>query len=237
MEESEKNKMAKTAVIIVAGGKGTRMGLNIKKQYIKLNHKEVLVHTIEKFNEMEEIDDIIVVVSEEDIAFVKKDLCEHYGLSKVSKVIAGGKERQDSVKNGLKCIEDTYEFVIVHDGARPLIKQETIHECLEKAKETGACIVAVPVKDTIKICNPQNGRVVDTPDRATLWAVQTPQIFKKNIIDRAYAYAEEKKILGTDDSMLVEAIKEPVYKVEGAYTNIKITTKEDIILAENLMGK
>lgn len=235
MEEIEK--VGKIVVIVVAGGKGTRMGNTVKKQYMKLKGKEVLVHTLEKFEQMEEVDEMIVVVSEEDIAFVKKDLCEKYNLYKVSKIIAGGKERQDSVRNGLHCIDPSCEFVIVHDGARPFIEKETIRRCLNKAKEKGACIVAVPVKDTIKICNTESKIVEQTPERSTLWAIQTPQIFKRSILEKAYHYAEKNNRVGTDDSMLVEAIKEPVYMVEGEYTNIKITTKEDILLAESLLER
>ena len=226
--------MKEVAAIIVAGGKGTRMGSTIKKQYLKIGEKEVLAHTVEAFEKVQAIKEIIVVTSEEDTDYVGELLCRQYGYKKVTQIVAGGKERQYSVFNGIKAIGENIDYVLIHDGARPFIKEEVIIKSLEKAYEKKACIVAVPVKDTIKQVD-VNGKVETTPNRASLWGIQTPQVFERSLIEKAHAYAKENSILGTDDSMLVEAIGEEVYIVEGDYTNIKITTPEDLIIAETFI--
>lgn len=227
--------MEKVGVVIVAGGNGTRMGSDIKKQYIKLNNKEILAHTIEAFNKCNLIDDIVVVVGENEMAFVENEICKHYGYDKVRKVVAGGKERQDSVYNGLQSIAKDTAYVMVHDGARPFVTEAIIERGLDGAKEKGAAIMAVPVKDTIKECTIEDGRVENTPMRQKLWSIQTPQIFKYNILINAYNYVREHTLQVTDDSMAVEAFGEKVYIVEGEYTNIKLTTPEDIVLAKALI--
>ncbi|MEG0014674.1 MAG: 2-C-methyl-D-erythritol 4-phosphate cytidylyltransferase [Cellulosilyticaceae bacterium] len=227
--------MNKIVAIILAGGSGKRMGTAVKKQYIKLKDKEVIAHTIDVFNNMKDISDIIVVTGADEIDYVKEEICDKYKLNKVKKVIAGGKERQDSVWNGIEAVADKYEYVIIHDGARPFIEEETIIKCLDKAKQTGASIVAVPLKDTIKVGNAKTGEVEATPNRETLWSVQTPQIFKTHIIKEAHRYAKTHGIYGTDDSFLVEAMGEKVYIVEGKYTNIKMTTPDDLIIGEKIL--
>lgn len=226
--------MNHVAAIIVAGGSGSRMGSKIKKQYLKIQDKEILAHTVECFNAMPEIHQIIVVTAKEDIEYVDTLLKKTYHLNKVKDIVEGGKERQDSVYEGIKCISDEVKYVIVHDGARPLITKEVILKALNKAYEHKASIVAVPVKDTIKVVN-SNKEVEDTPRRETLWSVQTPQIFEKELIIEAYTQAKMQGIAATDDSMLVEALGVSVYVVEGEYTNIKITTPEDLIMAENIL--
>lgn len=227
--------MKKIVAIILAGGSGKRMGTTIKKQYIKLKDKEVIAHTIEVFNNMEIISDIILVTGEEEIRYVEKEICNKYKFDKVSQVVAGGKERQDSVYNGIEAASDQYEYIIIHDGARPFIEEETIIKCLNKAEQTGASIVAVPLKDTIKVGNVQTGEVEGTPNRETLWSVQTPQIFKTDIIREAYRNAKSHGIYATDDSSLVEVMGGKVYIVEGKYTNIKMTTPEDLIVGEKIL--
>ena len=229
--------MEKIAAIIVAGGSGKRMGLNIKKQYILLKEKEILAHTIEKFQKCTFINEIVVVVAEEEITYVKENIIEGYKLSKVTKVVSGGKERQDSVYNGLRAINLDTSYVMIHDGARPFIKEETIYKCLLKAKETGASIVAVPVKDTIKRCNINTHIVEKTPQRNTLWSIQTPQIFSFPLLMEAYSYAQNHQLQVTDDSMIVEAFGKAVYVSEGDYTNIKITTPEDLLMAEAILNQ
>lgn len=222
----------KITAIIVAGGSGKRMGGKIKKQYIFLKGKEVLAHTIEAFENCEVVNNIIVVVAEDEIKKVQQNIVDKYKFEKVTNIVAGGKERQDSVYNGLQVVEDNTDFVIIHDGARPFIKKETIKRCLDKARQMGASIVAVPVKDTIKICNKQTQCIEETPERALLWSVQTPQIFSVSLLKDAYKYAREKNLQVTDDSMLVEAYGTEVYVTEGEYTNIKLTTPEDILIGE-----
>ena len=227
--------MDKVTAIIVAGGSGKRMGMAIKKQYILLNKKEVLAHTLEVFNKSTLIDAIILVVSKEEIEKVKIEIVEKYALHKVKKIVAGGAERQDSVYNGLMATSEDTKYVMIHDGARPFIKEAVLKKALEVTLEKEATVVAVPVKDTIKIVDNKENKVIDTPDRSTLWSIQTPQTFTKELLLKAYEYAKRESLVVTDDSMLVEAYGKSVYIVEGDYTNIKITTPEDLIIGEALL--
>lgn len=227
--------MKKVTAIIVAGGSGKRMGMSIKKQYILLQEKEVLTHTLEVFNKSNCIDEIIVVVSEDEIQKVQQEIIEKYKLHKVAKVVAGGAERQDSVYQGLLAVDEHTEYVMIHDGARPFIKEETLQQALKVTMEQEASIVAVPVKDTIKMSRVGSQEVESTPQRERLWSVQTPQSFKKSLLLEAYKYAKAHNLKVTDDSMLVEAYGHPVYIVDGDYTNIKITTPEDLLLGEAIL--
>ena len=227
--------MDKVTAIIVAGGSGKRMGMAIKKQYILLNKKEVLTHTLEVFNKSDLIDTIILVVSEEEIEKVKIEIVEKYALHKVKKIVAGGAERQDSVYNGLMATSEDTKYVMIHDGARPFIKEAVLKKALEVTLEKEATVVAVPVKDTIKVVDGKENKVIDTPDRSTLWSIQTPQSFTKELLLKAYEYAKRENLVVTDDSMLVEAYGKSVYIVEGDYTNIKITTPEDLVIGEALL--
>ena len=226
--------MKYVSAIIVAGGSGSRMGTRTKKQYLKIKGKEILVYAVECFEKMPEIQEIIVVTGKEECSAVEHLLKETYKLDKVCRVVAGGKERQDSVFNGMQVVNDKAEYVVIHDAARPLITEESVRAGLNTAYMNKATVIAVPVKDTIKVVD-QDGKVRNTPDRNTLWSVQTPQIFEKELIMYAHQYAKEHGLSVTDDSMLVEAIGVPVYITEGQYTNIKITTPEDMIIAERLL--
>ena len=222
------------SAIVVAGGSGSRMGTSTKKQYLKIKDKESLVYTVECFQNMPEIQEIVVVTGKEDITYVEKLLKDTYKINKVSYIVAGGKERQDSVYNGIQAADEKSDYLVIHDGARPLITKEVVRAGLDMAYAHRASIIAVPVKDTIKLVS-KDGKVEDTPDRSSLWSVQTPQIFEKELIIHAHEYAKEHGLSVTDDSMLVEAIGVPVYIVEGEYTNIKITTPEDLIIAEKML--
>lgn len=226
--------MNEVAAIIVAGGSGKRMGMNIKKQFIELDKKPILAHTIEAFNKCRVIDEIIVVVGKEDKEKVKAEIIDRYGYHKVTQIVEGGAERQDSVYNGLMAVKDGVQYVMIHDGARPFISEEIVEKSLSMTKEKQATVVAVPVKDTIKVVN-EECEVEDTPMRSTLWSVQTPQSFKKELLIEAYAYAKERNLTVTDDSMLVEAYGKKVYVVEGDYNNIKITTPEDLVLGQAIL--
>lgn len=229
--------MEKIAAVIVAGGSGKRMGTTVKKQFIQLRDKEVLAHTIEAFNEVDEISEIIVVVGQEDVERVREEIVARYQLSKVSKIVVGGKERQDSVYNGLIATSDEIEYVMIHDGARPFISKAVIQRAIEKTKQCKATIVAVPVKDTIKVIDIETETVEHTPKREKLWAVQTPQSFDKKLLLAAYENAHQKGLQVTDDSMIVEAYGKKVHVVLGEYTNIKITTPEDLVIGESILGK
>lgn len=225
--------MARCGVIVVAAGKGTRMGTAESKQFLPLAGKPILVHTLERFQRIAEVDVIVLVTGAGDV-----DRCEtfvrRYGLTKVASVVPGGKERQESVRIGLERLPDGIEVVAVHDGVRPLVAEANVKACLNQADETGAAVLAVPVKDTIKVVD-ASGRITSTPERRSLWAVQTPQAFRLELLQEAHRLAERDGFLGTDDAMLVERLGHPVHVVEGDYTNIKITTPDDLLWAERIL--
>ncbi|NLW21783.1 MAG: 2-C-methyl-D-erythritol 4-phosphate cytidylyltransferase [Tissierellia bacterium] len=221
------------SVIIAAAGMSNRMKSNINKQFIYLKDKPILAHTIEKFQMCKYVDEIIVVAKEDEINYCKKEIIKRYRFNKVTKVVRGGKERQDSVYNGILALDERASIVLSHDGARPFVKVENIVDGIKGAVEYGACVVGVPVKDTIKVVNDSNN-IDNTPKRDLLWSAQTPQCFKKEILMEGYRKAIEDNFLGTDDSMLVERLGIDVKMIMGSYDNIKITTPEDLIIAESL---
>ena len=220
-------------VVIVAAGTGSRMNMGINKQFIKLEGKEIIAYTIEKFYNNSNIEDIVVVVKEDESEFFKKEILDKYNFKNV-KIAYGGKERQDSVYNGLKLLDEKCDVVLIHDGARPLVSDKIIDKSIEEAKEHKAIVVGVPVKDTIKVID-NDKNIVDTPNRSVLWAVQTPQTFDYNILIDAYKDAFKNKFYGTDDAMLVERIGYKVKMLEGSYNNIKITTQEDLNIGSQIL--
>lgn len=221
------------SVVIVSAGRGSRMKADINKQFLKLQNKEVIAHTIDKFYNNENIGEIIVVVREDEAEFFKINIIEKYGYKNI-KIAFGGSERQDSVYNGLKMVDENCKIVLIHDGARPFVNNETIDNAIESAKENKCVIVGVPVKDTIKVID-ENNNVCDTPDRSTLWSIQTPQVFDYSLIMKAHEKAREDNYYGTDDSMIVEYFGQKVKVVEGSYNNIKITTPEDLKIGEEIL--
>lgn len=220
-------------VVIVAAGTGSRMKKDINKQFIKLKNKEIVAHTIEIFYNSENIDDIVVVIREDEEEYFNKNIKEKYGFTNI-KVAHGGNERQDSVFNGIKMLKKECDVVLIHDGARPFVTDDIIKKSINKANEHNAIVVGVKVKDTIKVVS-DNGNIVDTPNRSYLWAVQTPQVFKYDIITKAYEDAYNNNYYGTDDAMLVERIGYNVKMIEGSYNNIKITTQEDLEFGEQIL--
>ena len=220
-------------VVIVAAGTGSRMNMGINKQFIKLEGKEIIAYTIEKFYNNSNIEDIVVVVKEDESEFFKKEILDKYNFKNV-KIAYGGKERQDSVYNGLKLLDEKCDVVLFHDGARPFVSDKIIDKSIEEAKEHKAIVVGVPVKDTIKVID-NDKNIVDTPNRSVLWAVQTPQTFDYNILIDAYKDAFKNKFYGTDDAMLVERIGYKVKMLEGSYNNIKITTQEDLNIGSQIL--
>lgn len=220
-------------VVIVAAGTGSRMKKDINKQFIKLNDKEIVAHTIDKFYNSENIDDIVVVIREDEKDYFNKNVIDKYGFENI-KIAYGGNERQDSVYNGIKKLKEGCEVVLIHDGARPFITNDIIKRSINEAKNHNAIVVGVKVKDTIKVVN-DSGDIVDTPNRNYLRAVQTPQVFKYNIITKAYEDAYNNNYYGTDDAMLVERIGYNVKIIEGSYNNIKITTQEDLEFGEQIL--
>ncbi|HZX21659.1 MAG TPA: 2-C-methyl-D-erythritol 4-phosphate cytidylyltransferase [Clostridia bacterium] len=226
----------KTSAIIVAAGKGKRMGEGYNKQYIPLAGKPIVAHTIEVFENVDSIDEIVLVVGKGETDLAKKDIIHKYNFKKVVKIIEGGTKRQDSVYNGLKEIDADCNIVLVHDGARPFITGNIIEKSIKTAGDVGACVVAVRVKDTVKVVN-KNMEVDYTPDRDILWAVQTPQVFEYKLLLEAYKKLRADNIKVTDDAMLVEKLGHTVKIIEGSYENIKITTPEDLILGEGILRK
>lgn len=226
----------KISVIIAAAGKGKRMGKGYNKQYILLGDKPIVAHTIEVFENMDLIDEIILVVGKGETGSAEKDIIYKYNFKKVVKIVEGGAERGDSVYNGLKSVNTNCDMVLVHDGVRPFIAENIIEKSIETAKDAGACAVAVRVKDTIKVVK-KNMEVDYTPDRDALWAVQTPQTFRYRLLLEAYEKLRGGSLRVTDDAMLIERLGHAVKIIEGDYENIKITTPEDLILGEGILKK
>lgn len=217
------------SVIFPAAGQGKRMRAGKNKVLLELGGKPILLRTLENFSRLPEVYELIVVTGEEEMEEVRAML-EGARWLKPWKLVQGSTERQYSIRNGLNLVAEQAELVLVHDAARPLITTDVISRVIEGAKAFGGAIAAVPEKNTVKIVN-DDGLVVSTPPRKSLWAVQTPQGFKKEILLEANERAEDEGFLGTDDASLVERIGVPVKVVEGDYRNIKITTPEDMVTA------
>jgi len=231
--------------IVLAGGSGSRMNSDVPKQYIKVWDKPILYYALKIFEESF-IDEIILVTSEKEIQYCKTNIVDKYNFKKISKIVAGGKERYNSVYNGLKAISQEKNDqlmnntnIFIHDGARPCVTADILERCLEAVKETSACVTAVPVKDTIKIVD-DNGYAVSTPDRNSLWQIQTPQAFSYEVINNAYeSLMHLVTIKGiTDDAMVVEHYSNVKVKmVEGSYDNVKVTTQGDIELVKSYIKR
>ncbi|MDF2548396.1 MAG: 2-C-methyl-D-erythritol 4-phosphate cytidylyltransferase [Anaerosolibacter sp.] len=221
--------------IILAAGQGKRMNAASNKQYLILKEKPIIAHTINAFEKCALIDEIILVVHEHEQEFCQKSILEKYKYTKIKGLVKGGKERQESVYNGLKEIGEETNIVLIHDGARPLITEQVIQRCIHGAIEHGAVSAGVPIKETIKIMG-KDRFVSYTPKREDVWVTQTPQAFQKDIILKAHEFAIAQEILGTDDAMLVEHMGLKIKMVEGDYENIKITTPEDLIAAEAILN-
>jgi 2-C-methyl-D-erythritol 4-phosphate cytidylyltransferase len=219
--------------VVVAAGRGTRMGAMDNKPYLKLAGRTVLAHTLDAFEKCVSVTSIVLVVTPNEQKRAAEVIGQE-GFNKVSLIIPGGAERQDSVYAGLAAIDT--EGVLVHDAARPLVTSKQITACCRAAEEHGASALAVPVKDTIKISD-GNGFIVATPERRTLWSVQTPQAFLRHELMQAHQQSQEEGILATDDAMLVERQGRKIAIVEGDYRNLKITTPEDLLIAELLLTR
>ncbi|GIM30057.1 2-C-methyl-D-erythritol 4-phosphate cytidylyltransferase [Clostridium polyendosporum] len=223
--------MGKVCAIVLAGGRGTRMGSCLSKQFIKVNDKPLLYYTLKTFTQCNFIDEIILVLPKSEIEFCKSEVLDKFSIT-VSKIVEGGSERQDSVYNGLKVLENC-DIVLIHDGARPFVSKRIIEDGVHFARKYGAAAPGVTPKDTIKIKG-EAGFSQNTPDRRTLCAVQTPQCFRYETIIRCHENISKEGITVTDDTMAIEIFGEKVYLYEGEYTNLKVTTPEDLILAEKL---
>ncbi len=222
------------SVIFPAAGAGRRMKADRNKVLLELSGVPILLRTLRRFSAVPAVAELIVVVAKDEIAFVEGMLEKAQGL-KPWCVVQGGAERQYSIANGMAHLAADADIVLVHDAARPLVSLAAIEAVIFAAREKGAAIAAVRAKNTIKVVG-EDGRVEATPARASLWEVQTPQGFRREILQRAYEKAAQDGFLGTDDASLVERIGEAVFVVESDYGNLKITTPEDLWLAEALLA-
>jgi len=224
----------KVTAIVLAAGQGKRMKSNIQKQFMLIHDKPVLYYSLKKFEDSPRIAEVVLVTGADEIDYCRHEIVEKYGFSKVRHIVPGGKERYHSVYEGLKSCEDA-DYVYIHDGARPFVDEEMIGRAYEEVRQSGACVVGMPVKDTIKIAD-EDGNIAYTPDRSLVWMIQTPQVFSYKIVRKAYDLQMQNENPSiTDDAMVVERmLGKKVHLVEGSYRNIKITTPEDIGLAEVL---
>lgn len=241
--------------IVLAAGRGSRMKSGVAKQYMLLRDRPLIWYALHAVEESSVIDDCILVTGAEDISYVKEEIVAKYGFSKVAAVVAGGKERYDSVYNGLQAAagssgqggekpgaSDEDGYIFIQDGARPFLTEDILERCYEAVAQDHACVAGMPVKDTIKIVD-ESGFARQTPDRNFMWQVQTPQVFDAALIIFAYKKLMQEKerllregISITDDAMVVETFTDcKVRLVEGDYTNIKVTTPEDMAVAETLL--
>lgn len=224
--------MGKIVSIILAGGKGKRMGADVSKQFIEIKEKPIIYYTLKAFEECKAIDEIILVLPKDEIDYFKTKIEPRFDF-KISKIVEGGKERQDSVYNALNVLEDC-DVVLIHDGARAFVSKKIIEDGIKYAKEFGAAAPGVMPKDTIKVKN-KKGFSISTPDRSSLVSVQTPQCFEYNLIKEGHDKVKKEGISVTDDTMIVDLLGEDVYLFDGDYKNIKVTTPEDLILAEHFV--
>jgi len=226
------------AGIVLAGGKGSRMQSDIPKQYMELLGKPLLYYSLKAFEDSD-VEQVVLVTAEGDEEYCRKELVERFGFTKVVAIVAGGAERYASVWNGLKCLkEQEPEYVLIHDGARPLVTVELINRLITETEQYNACVAGMPVKDTIQMTD-ERGTITLTPKRDSLWTAQTPQSFAFSLAYDAYEQLmQEEEIRVTDDAMVVGLYHDiPIQMVRGSYTNIKVTTPEDLVLAEAFLKK
>ncbi len=230
------------SAIVLSGGSGSRMKSDIPKQYLELAGKPILYYALKAFQDSD-VNEIILVASASYVEYCKTQIVEKYSFDKVKAVVEGGEERYNSVYEGLKAVSKSCEYVLIHDGARPLVSNEIIEKSINQVKKDKACVVGVPVKDTIKVID-ESGYAEWTPERSSLWQVQTPQTFEYQLICNAYEKVfsdiQDKKALPiiTDDAMIVEYAEEKKVRIiQGDYENIKVTTPEDMGVAELFLKK
>lgn len=228
----------KTVAIVLAAGSGSRMQTDVKKQYIDINGKPVLYYSLKTFQDSF-VDEIVLVTAKEDMEYCKMEIVQKYGFSKVHCVVSGGAERYNSVMNGLRMIKEDCDYVYIHDGARPFVDHEMLYRLQQNVEEFETAVAAVSSKDTVKTVDSENF-VISTPNRKSIWLIQTPQVFKFSLLCEAYermsSLRQNIEIEGikiTDDAMVVENFTNVKVKlVEGSYMNIKITTPEDLLTAD-----
>lgn len=219
--------------VIVAAGNSRRMGYGLNKQFILIGGVPTLAHTLRQFDRAKSVTDTIVVCRSDDILNVR-GILDDFGIEKVSAIIPGGATRQESVYAGIKAASHA-DIIAIHDGARPFVSPSKIDLTVAEAQKTGAAALGVPLKDTVKITD-GNGTIVSTPERSALALIQTPQTFRADVIRQAYENAEKTGFIGTDDCSLVENIGGAIRIIDGDYTNIKVTTPDDLPIAQAIYG-
>ena len=224
----------KVIAIIPSAGKGKRMDHATPKHFIQLEDRPVLAYTLEAFEKCPDVNHILLVVRKGEEEYCLHEVVERYGFKKVLRIVIGGERRQDSVYHALNVLDEDTDIVVVHDGVRPFVHPELISESIRQAMTADGAVAAVPVKDTLKEVTPDRF-IKGTPKRESLWQAQTPQTFKKSIIEEAFIRAYNDNYYGTDESSLIERMGKKVKIIEGSYENIKITTKEDLIHGEFLL--
>jgi 2-C-methyl-D-erythritol 4-phosphate cytidylyltransferase len=217
-------------LIVPAAGSGSRLGSEVAKPYIKVGGQTLLEHALAPFLKLDELKEIIIVTSGPYRAQAESIL-ESLNIALSLHVVAGGRERQQSIMNALTIADKSIPFIAVHDAVRPFVTADQIRQCLKRATSSRAAILAVPVRDTIKTVDESGSQIVNTPDRRLLWQAQTPQIFEADLLRQAYQKAVKNRFEGTDDSSLVERMGVDVHLVEGSHQNMKITYPEDLELA------
>ena len=233
----------KISAVVLAAGKGTRMHSDVPKQYMLLDGRPVIYYALQTFQESF-VDEIILVTEAGEEEYCRRQIVEKYGFTRVKAITAGGKERYDSVRNGIACVSAESRYLFIHDGARPFVSARILQDALENVRLYGACVAAMPVKDTIRIAD-EKGFSVSTPRRDRVWLMQTPQVFETPLIREAYdrLRRETDRLSGqgvqiTDDAMVVETfMNHPVKLFAASYENMKITTPEDLITAEGFLRK
>jgi 2-C-methyl-D-erythritol 4-phosphate cytidylyltransferase len=226
----------KVGAVICAAGVSTRMNSKMSKQLIPLRGRPLIAHTLSEFEKSTRISEVVLVVNRGVIDYYKQNVVERYHFKKVRRIVGGGVNRQDSVYSGLLALSPYIEIVSIHDGARPLVTSELIDKTVELLGDKNGIVVAVPAQDTIKIVG-EDGIVVETPKRSSLWAVQTPQVFPLKLIKEAIERANEEGFVGTDDASLMERLGYKVHIVLGTKENMKITTPIDLTIAEVIMNE
>lgn len=226
---------SKVVALVPAGGLGLRMGGVVRKQFRLLGGVPLVVHSLRVLQASPVIDAIVLAVPEADLAYCRSDIVDAHRFSKVVKVVAGGAERQDSVRNALAVVDPRVEIVVVHDAVRPFLTEFMVHDVVAAARAKGAAIVALPMRDTVKQVGPDH-MIERTVDRRPLWLAQTPQAFRREWLEEAHRKAQAEGLAATDDAYLIEQMGRPVMVVEGTGENIKVTRPEDMIIGEAILA-
>lgn len=225
----------RTVAVVPAAGRGARMGSHIPKQFLSLGGVPILVHSLRVLEAVPAVEHVILAVPEADREYCLREIVARYQFTKVTKVVAGGEHRQDSVRHGVQEVGEEADLVLVHDAVRPLITADLVERVIRRAGEVGAAIVAIPMRDTVKQIGPE-GMIEVTVDRGQLWLAQTPQVFRTKVLREAHRKAHLENFHATDDAQLLEWLGHPVAVVDGSEENIKVTRPEDLAIGEAILA-